>query len=218
MEKILLISDADQSPVMKNNFRLYATEFIFCLLVSIQCLSAQQVYKILAAKDIDMKLSGTSTLHNWVMKAQTFTGEAQFVFNVDNISQLKSIKSLSFNLIVTDLKSGEKGLDKNAYKALKTDLYKDILYKLTSAAVMPKKDGKYLIKAQGELTIAGVTKVVTMDVFAVINKDGSITCKGSNKLKMTDYKVKPPKFMLGTMKTGDDITLAYTMTYKKELL
>jgi polyisoprenoid-binding protein YceI len=179
-------------------------------------LYSQSVYKITDSKDIDMKLSGTSTLHNWAMNAQTFTGEAQFGFKSGSGDELTSLKSLSFNLNVTDLKSGEKGLDKNAYKALKTDQYKDILYKLGSATVMPAKDGKYLIKTKGKLSIAGVTKDVAMDVYAVINKDGSITCKGSDKLLMTDYQVKPPKFMLGAMKTGDAITLDYTLIYKKE--
>lgn len=154
-------------------------------------LYSQSVYKITDSKDIDMKLSGTSTLHNWAMNAQTFTGEAQFGFKSGSGDELTSLKSLSFNLNVTDLKSGEKGLDKNAYKALKTDQYKDILYKLGSATVMPVKDGKYLIKTKGKLSIAGVTKDVAMDVYAVINKDGSITCKGSDKLLMTDYQVKP---------------------------
>ncbi|HSZ32523.1 MAG TPA: YceI family protein [Puia sp.] len=190
---------------------------ILLIVGSTQVLQAQTKYKILETKDIDMKLSGTSTLHNWTMETQTFTGEAQFGFKSGNI-QLNSIKSLSFNLNVTDLKSGEKGLDKNAYKALKTDQYKDIVYKLSSAKVMSEKNGKYLIKTQGNLSIAGVTKDVAMDVYAVVNKDGSITCTGSDKLLMTDYQVKPPKFMLGAMKTGDAITLNYTIVYKKDLL
>src|ERR1700733_6051264 len=155
---------------MFRNFISGATGIILFLLMSVECLTAQPVYKILATKDIDMKLSGPSTLHNWVMNTQIFTGEAQFVFNVNNAEQLKSLKSLSFNLIVTDLKSGEKGMDKNAYKALKTDQYKGILYKLTSATVMPEHEGKYLIKTQGALSIAGVTRNVNMDVYAVINK------------------------------------------------
>jgi polyisoprenoid-binding protein YceI len=190
---------------------------ILLIVGSTQVLQAQTKYKIQETKDIDMKLSGTSTLHNWTMETQTFTGEAQFGFKSGNI-QLNSIKSLSFNLNVTDLKSGEKGLDKNAYKALKTDQYKDIVYKLSSAKVMSEKNGKYLIKTQGNLSIAGVTKDVAMDVYAVVNKDGSITCTGSDKLLMTDYQVKPPKFMLGAMKTGDAITLNYTIVYKKDLL
>ena len=127
---------------------------------------AQSTYKIQETKDVDIKLSGTSTLHNWVMNAQNTTGVAQFVFKGASETTLSSIKSLTFSLIVTDLKSGEKALDKNAYKALKADQYKDIDYKLTSATIMRESEGKYLIKTIGKLTIAGVTKDVNMDVYA----------------------------------------------------
>jgi hypothetical protein len=55
-----------------------------------------------------------------------------------------------------------------------------------------------------------------MDVYCVMNKDSTITCTGSDKLKMSDYQVKPPTFMMGAMRTGDAITLDFTMVYKKE--
>lgn len=177
-----------------------------------QHLFAQDMYKINDSKDINMKLSGTSTLHKWSMNAQTFSGEARFGFT-DHL--LSTVSALNFSLAVQDLKSGEKGLDKNAYKALKTGQYKDILYKLTSAKVSPEKDKRYLIATQGKLTIAGVTNDVNMDVYCVVNQDNSITCTGSDKLKMSDYQVKPPSFMLGAMKTGDAITLDFTLVYKK---
>ena len=202
---------------MKHSIRQSAMLIAFTVLASIQLLFAQSIYKIQETKDIDMKLSGTSTLHNWVMDAQTFTGEASFAFNSGTTKQLVSLHALTFALNVKDLKSGESGLDNNAYKALKTDQYKDIIYKLISADIQPENSGKYLMKTQGNLTIAGVTKDVAMDVYAVVNTDGSITCTGSEKLEMTDYQVKPPTFMLGAMKTGDAITLNYTLIYKKEI-
>ncbi len=200
---------------MKKNIKQSILLIALSVIGSIGLSQAQSIYKIQETKDVNMKLSGTSTLHNWVMNAQNTTGVAQFGFKGAGDTQLNSLKSLTFSLIVTDLKSGEKGLDKNAYKALKSDQYKDIDYKLTSAIIKPESGGKYLIKTKGNLTIAGVTKEVDMDVYAVINKDGSITCTGSDKLNMTDYSVKPPKFMLGAMKTGDAITLNYTLLYKK---
>jgi polyisoprenoid-binding protein YceI len=200
---------------MKKKIRPVIVLIAIGILGFVQLSRAQGTYKIQETKDIDMKLSGTSTLHNWVMNAQTFTGEAQFGFKAGAGNQLNSLTALTFELNVEDLKSGEKGLDNNAYKALKTGQYKDILYKLTSANVMAENLGKYLIKTKGNLTIAGVTKEVDMDVYAVVNKDGSITCVGSDKLEMTDYQVKPPTFMLGAMKTGDAITLNYTLVYKK---
>ena len=200
---------------MKKNIKQSILLFALSVIGSIELTQAQSTYKIQETKDIDMKLSGTSTLHNWVMNAKNTTGVAKFGFKGSGDTKLISLTSLTFSLIVTDLKSGESGLDKNAYKALNADQHKDIDYKLTSATIMPGSNGKYLIKTKGELTIAGVTKETNMDVYAVVNKNGSITCTGSDKLLMTDYKVKPPKFMLGAMKTGDAITLNYTIVYKK---
>ena len=175
----------------------------------------QPIYRINDAKEIDMKLSGTSTLHKWSMSTKTFNSEANFDFKSGDENQLIALKSLTFTLEVTNLKSDEASLDKNAYKALNAEQHKDILYKLLSAKVSTKTQGKYLIKTSGSLSIAGVTKEITMDVYCVLNKDATITCTGSDKLKMTDYNIKPPSFMFGAMKTGDDITLDFTLVYKR---
>jgi len=199
---------------MKNNIKQALVLTTICIMGFSSLLHAQSAYKINESKDMDMKLSGTSTLHSWSMDAKTFSGDADF--KTGNAGQLTSVKSLTFTLAVADLKGSEGGLNKNAYKALKAKDYKDIDYKLLSATVTSEKDNKYLIKAHGNLTIAGVTKEVTMDVECVVNQDATITCSGSEKLNMTDYAVKPPTFMLGAMKTGDAITLNFTLVYKKE--
>jgi len=175
---------------------------------------AQSAYKINQSKDMDMKLSGTSTLHNWTMDAKTFSGDADF--KISTAGELTSIKFLTFSLVVANLKASENGLTKNAYKALKESDYKDIDYRLLSATITPEKGNKYMVKARGNLTIAGVTHEVTMNVECIVNPDATITCTGSEKLNMTDYAVKPPTFMLGAMKTGDAITLDFTLTYKKQ--
>jgi hypothetical protein len=189
---------------------------VICLTGLSNLTLAQSVYKIEETKDVDMKLRGTSTLHKWEMDSKTVEGEAHFGFKPGSENELLSLKSLYFAMEVKDLKSDSKGLDKNAYKALKSDDYKDIHYILKSAIVSPDKDGKYLLTTHGKLTIAGVTKEIAMDISCVINKDGTITCTGSDKLNMSDYQVKPPSFMLGAMKTGDAITLDFVVVYKKQ--
>jgi len=201
---------------MKNNFKKFFVLPLIIFMGFSHILYTQSLYKINDSKDNNMKLSGTSTFHNWVMNTGTLSGNAQFDFKEGTINQLSSVKSLTFSLLVQNLKSGESGLDDNAYKAMKTDQYKDILYTLLSAKVSPSKDNKFLIKTVGNLVIAGVSKKVSMDVYCIVNADGSITSMGSYKLKMTDYNVKPPTFMLGVMKTGNEITLDFNMVYKKQ--
>ncbi len=198
---------------MKKCLRGFALMLISIIgLNSIGC--SQSIYKIEETKDVAMKLLGTSTLHKWEMEATSVSGEAQFVFKSGSKSDLVSLKSLSFALEVKDLESDNKELDKNAYKALKSDEFKDIHYKLISATVTPEKKNEYLFKTSGKLTIAGVTKEIEMDVHCRINKNGTITCTGSKKLNMTDYNVEPPSFLLGAMKTGDAITLEFNVVYK----
>lgn len=196
----------------------YLTGFVLMLMSFIGLNSngySQSTYKIEVTKDVDMKLLGTSTLHDWEMEATSVSGEAQFVFKVESESDLTSVKSLSFALEVKDLKSDSKGLDKNAYKALKSDEFKYIHYNLISTTVTPEKNNEYLLKTNGKLTIAGVSREIDMDVHCVVNANDSITCNGSNKLNMTDYDVEPPSFFLGAMKTGDAIMLEFNVVYKK---
>ncbi len=204
-----------KSNAMKNNLKKLVTLIAF-LAIGLHQLYAQSVYRLADSKNVALKLSGTSTLHNWDMNATIFSSKASFDFKQGSTTELASLKSLTFLLEVSNLSSGEKGLDKNAYKALNTKQFKNIQYKLTSAIVSSESAGKYLLKTRGDLTIAGVTKEIFMDVHCVMNADGSITCTGSDIIKMTDYQVKPPTFMLGAMKTGDTLTLDFTMVYKKQ--
>jgi len=42
-------------------------------------------------------------------------------------------------------------------------------------------------------------------------ENGTIRFKGSKQFKMTEYGVKPPSLMLGTMKVGDLITVSFDL-------
>lgn len=202
---------------MKNNYKKPILLLVFCLLWLTQVIVAQSsFYTITNTVSNSMKLSGTSSLHDWDMNTNTFTGKADFDFKKDDDQILVGLNSLTFSLPVTNLKSDKKGLDKNAYKALNTNKHKNITYTLLTTKVSTEKDKKFLIKSTGNLTISGVTREITLEVCCVINKDATINCFGTEALKMSDYKVKPPTFLLGAMKTGDAVTLDFNVVFKKK--
>jgi polyisoprenoid-binding protein YceI len=176
-----------------------------------QSTKAQTVYKV--GSDPLMTLAGTSTLHDWTMTAHSFSGSATISLTADN--QLSSVAALSLVLPVQNLKSESDGMNSNAYEALKSDKYKDILFKLTSAEITSLAGGKYKIAALGNLTIAGVTKSVTLNTTAMVNANGSISCIGSVPISLSNFGIERPSFMLGTMKVGDAMTLSYNMTLIK---
>ena len=184
--------------------------FVFCMMVY-DLAYTQTAYKLKGPNT--MKLFGTSSLHKWSMTSTSCAGDAQFNFTAGATNVLTSIGALSFMLPVLSLKSGKSGLDNNAYKALKTDRYKNIIYTLTSAKVASVVANRYLLKTKGDLNIAGVTKDMAMDVYCTVNKDKTITCTGASNIRMTDHNVQPPTFMSGAMKTGDAIKLEFNMVF-----
>jgi polyisoprenoid-binding protein YceI len=173
-------------------------------------LRAQTAFKV-SSKSATMTLYGTSTLHDWNMTATVFTGNANFTLTAD--TKLIGLSALNIDLPVRNLKSKEDGMNDNAYDALKADKNKDIIFKVTSATVTSSGGNKYQIVALGNLTIAGVTKPVTLNTAAVVNTDGSISCSGSVPIKLSDFNIERPSFMLGMMKVGDALTLNYALIF-----
>ncbi|MDP4200539.1 MAG: YceI family protein [Bacteroidota bacterium] len=170
-------------------------------------LFSQSSYKVDGVSEIDLK--GTSTLRDWTMMAHSFTGSALFTFAPDH--QLSSVTEFSLRLPVHNLRSESAETQKNAYKALKDDRYKDIVFDLTSAQFIQSGLANYLILLHGHLTIAGVTQPTTLKLSAAINEDGTILCSGSMPVLLSDYDIARPSFLLGAMKIGDVLTLTYRL-------
>lgn len=166
-------------------------------------LMAQQAYTSSATTTT---IKGTSTLHDWDMKSSV--GNTQASFKIEN-GEIKDITSLTFTVNAETLKSNRSGLDKNAYKALKTSKHKNITYSMKSGTVT-KNGASYIIKTNGTLTVAGTTKPLALTTTATLNTDQSISVKGSTKFEMTTYGVTPPTVVMGTIKTGNAITIEYT--------
>lgn len=182
------------------------------LLLGTYPVCAQNIYTI---NDLAIiKIEGTSTMHDWEMKTSKVTGKAGFILDGNEI---KGIKSLNVTIPSESLKSGKGAMDKNAYKALKTDDFKEIAFALTNVSKIEKSGSRFDLTCEGRLTIVGTTKDVQLTVTVVPKGNGDIQCTGETAIKMTDYKVDPPSFMFGSVKTGDQLEMTFDVTFTKSL-
>lgn len=166
-------------------------------------LSAQTKY--IMAPSPELKISGGSTLHDWDMTSNTAKGEGMFVLEGN---QLKSIQNLSITMEAETLKSGTRGLDNNAYKALDTKKNKDVKFTLKE---ITGSGSNY--QAKGDFTIAGVTKPASFPV-KVTQSGNKFTFEGSYDTKLTQFSVDPPTALLGTVKTDDEIKISFKTIFQ----
>lgn len=172
--------------------------------------SAQARY---SSTTVDLLISGTSTLHDWSMKS--VKAQCAAIFQISAGGQITGLEDLTFSTPANGLKSEHTSMDNNAYKALKSDKAPMISYTLTSVNVTPAAGGASTVVCNGKLTIAGSTRDAQIIAVCKPNADNTISVTGTEKISMKDFSIDPPTFMLGTIKTGNDINLSFTLILKR---
>ncbi len=115
---------------------------------------------------------------------------------------------------VKGLKSGESGLDKNMYKALKAESAPEVLFALTSyEAVSESADAGISFKAAGVLSIAGQSRDVVLTGAARPGAEG-LAVDGEYALRMSDYGVKPPSLLMGAIKVADPVVVHFHLHFQ----
>ena len=190
-------------------YTLKKTWSAFALFIAVVALgNAQQVN--LKNQESSLQVLGTSSLHDWEVVAKEQSGSITF-----KDMEAAEIEKISFEVIAESLKSGKSGMDKNIYKALNTNAHKKISYQLvTVKGVEAKGNGQFNVKTEGDLTISGTKKRVPLD-FTLEISGGKVRLTGEKKLKMTDFNVTPPKALMGTITTGNDITVKFNTVFNK---
>ena len=172
-------------------------------------------------------LTGTSTLHPY---ASTSTptqivavlapgngveATAPVPMYLVDIAHRAPFEKFEVVIPVKGLKSGESGLDKNMYKALKSEQAPEIQYTLThyEALASTAADVSIPFKAAGQLSIAGVQKEITMSGIGRVEAE-ELAVDGQYTLLMSDYGIRPPKLLMGAIKVGDSVVIHFHLKFK----
>ena len=160
----------------------------------------------------DIKVEGTSNIHDWEINAEKKSGSA--VLESED-GKVTGLQSLQVTIPAEGLKSGKGGMDKNTYKALNTNKHKNIEFKLDQVKdFQDAGKGTYKVKGVGTLKIAGVSKQIPLDFTMEVDAN-TIKISGEKALNMTDYKVDPPTAMFGTITTGEEVTIKFNTNFTK---
>jgi polyisoprenoid-binding protein YceI len=156
-----------------------------------------------------LSVIGTSTVHDWELKTPTLNGTLS---ETDGL-----ISELSVSIPVETLKSDKEGLDKKMYDAMEKDDFKEVTFVLTGAVKDKEDKSGATTLLTGDLTIKETKKSVTFPVSVTTNEHNQMVVEGVYKLNMKDYSVRPPKAMLGMIKTAPEITVKFKWILDKKV-
>lgn len=171
-----------------------------------------------------MRVSGTSTLHDWSCDMQSFSGTLEMTPasdspesadpSSDNGSSepLASVSDVRITVPVEQIECNKGTMNSKLRDALKSDAYPIVLYDLESASIQPLPDSSaawFQVNATGELNIAGTRRTIDMTVKGQRLDDGRYRFVGEQPILLSDFEVERPSAMLGAIKTGDRVVVHF---------
>lgn len=162
-------------------------------------------------------IDGTSNLRDWKENVGHVSGAVEAEVNPDGSIGLNAIR-IDMNVLSIKSDMG-RVMDNKTYEALKANVHPEILFTLAAPLqLIPVRDCGTAIPVKGTLSLAGVSRPVTMLVKTFEITRGKLQFEGYENLKMTDFGVKPPTALFGTMRAAPDITIHFKTNFINQLL
>jgi polyisoprenoid-binding protein YceI len=170
----------------------------------------------------ELTIQGTSSLHDFECKTNKINAyvDVDPTYTKDLSKVARPITSVKVNIVVKTLSCGNGQMDRNMYSTLKADQNEVIKYTLSGYDILDgtASPSAFTAKTNGTLVVAGQEKPITMKISAERLGDGKAVAEGEQALRMSDFGIKPPSFMFGKLKVGDEIKVKFRLKAGPELL
>ncbi len=175
-------------------------------------LNGQEIFSTVPGQS-KVIIKGTSTLHDWQMDAKNFKSE---MILGEGEGKNFEISGVSFNCKSSDILGEQKLMNNKAHEALKVKQFSAVKFSQSGVKMESANGNSFSGNVVGKLEIAGVSRNVELPFSGEVKSGENISVTGSFQMKMSDYGIVPPSVMMGTIKTGDEITLEYSFMMQSE--
>jgi polyisoprenoid-binding protein YceI len=155
-------------------------------------------------------IEGSSNMGNWSIAATSFACDGQFVLEK---GELQELSELNFALPVNQLRSENPLMDAAMEEFFIHNQVIEIRFKQTNAMVLSVMKMANVI---GELQIGNKQHRVALQLSYVVNKDQSLTFRGTQSIKLSDYQLKMPEAIFGAIKSSDEVKVSLSVTLSNE--
>jgi len=168
-----------------------------------------QKHATLNLDDSKVSVRGTSSLHDWEVVVKEFNVEFEIEVKEGDGLLIKEVTSAFSGASVT---SDNGIMTGKAHDALRVKEFPEITFKSPGIKIISFKEGEVNGTIDGELRLAGITRNISITFTGKMTGD-YFQVSGSYKINMVDYRIKPPTAMLGTLKTGEVVTVDFDLKF-----
>ena len=179
------------------------------LAVSFPIGSSAQAKAELIVPESKVFVRGTSSMHDWEVAFEKYEVEFFFRHSENGKISISNVKAVFAGASVTSNNTIMTGKTRDA---LMVREHPEIVFISDGAENVVRNGGEISGTLNGKLSLRGVSKLIDITFSGNINGD-RILLSGSEEVIMTDFGIKPPTALLGTLKTGEKVTVELRLSF-----
>ena len=185
---------------------------LFAFLVTSVAAAQTATYTILPESQIEIDGTSNNT-PEWTVYATEIQGEVVITRGDEDGHVHGQVDSASLVVPMQMIKSKKSSLmDRTMYKAMMATQHPEVSFELTAVETMDiTGENTAALGVVGNLTLGPKTNEVRVAVTATIGEDGTVAFAGSHPLLISDYGMKAPTAMFGSLRTGNEVTVRFDL-------
>ncbi len=154
--------------------------------------------------------------HNPIIAVSDFSGVVELSEKMEESSLTMAIQSASLK-VQSDVSEKDRiEIERMMHEqVLQSDRYPQIVYTCSRVTASSAGDGQYWAALNGQLTLHGVTKNMTVSARVTANGD-SLKASGYFSILQSDYQIDSISVAGGTLKVKDEVKASFEIVAKKQ--
>jgi polyisoprenoid-binding protein YceI len=155
--------------------------------------------------------------HNPIISISDFSGEINLLEDIDQSQFQITVQAASLKVASDASDKDRREIERTMNEdVLESGRYPEIAYSCSSIASSKTGEGQYWSALNGELTLHGVTRNLTVPTRVFISAD-TLKAAGSFSILQSDYGIKPVSVAGGSLKVKDEVKFVFDMVARKQV-
>lgn len=195
--------------------RLISAILLFFITSAFLFSDAPLVHRLIVLPASKLSIDGKTNVNTFTCGIAKYSGTDTLVLHEGGKNTRPVFVKGSVGLDASTFDCGMAIMTSDFRKTIKSDEYTAIVIDFISFERTPSYEQKEEnFKGILKISLAGVTKLFEVDCIIEAKEDGMIHLKGGRNFTFSDFGLKPPSRMMGTIKVKENLTVKFHLVLK----
>lgn len=160
-----------------------------------------------------LRVDGGSTVRSWSCDATSLearvTGNPGAPLTLADVAG--AVRTVELDIPTARLDCDNDTMNDHMWNALESGRHPQIRFRMQSYSAVPSNSGTARLELRGTLQMLGNDHPVTLVAEATEAEGGALRVTGVHELNMTQWGVRPPRLMLGTLRVHENVQVHFDL-------